>query len=77
VFDWGGYHTTHFWIDPKNELYAIFMCRRYPYNGETLKHFRKAVYESLISGCVFVLLKACNLISTFLLFWCAFRQRIL
>ena len=48
VFGWGGYHTTHFWIDPKNELYAIFMCRRYPYNGETLKQFRKAVYESLI-----------------------------
>ena len=48
LFGWGGYHTTHFWIDPKNELYAIFMCRRYPYNGETLIQFRKAVYESLI-----------------------------
>ena len=48
VFGWGGYHTTHFWVDPKNDLYAIFMCRRYPYNGETLTQFRKAVYESLI-----------------------------
>ena len=40
VFGWGGYHTTHFWIDPKNEMYAIYLCRRYPFNAETLKQFR-------------------------------------
>ena len=47
VFGWGGYHTTHFWIDPKNEMYAIYLCRRYPYNQETLTQFRKAVYEAM------------------------------
>ena len=20
IYGWGGYHTTHFWIDPVNEL---------------------------------------------------------
>ena len=47
VFGWGGYHTTHFWIDPKNEMYAIYLCRRYPYNQETLPQFRKAGYEAM------------------------------
>lgn len=47
VFGWGGYHTTHFWIDPKNALYAIFMTRLYPSPDETLDRFRKAVYDAL------------------------------
>ena len=47
IFGWGGYHTTHFWIDPKNKLYAIFMARLYPYNGKIQTEFRKAVYEAL------------------------------
>ena len=47
VFGWGGYHTTHFWIDPKNEMYGIFLSRRYPFQAETLTQFRKAVYEAM------------------------------
>ncbi|MBC8242994.1 MAG: beta-lactamase family protein [Verrucomicrobia bacterium] len=47
VFGWGGYHTTHFWIDPKNEMYGIFLSRRYPFQAETLTRFRKAVYEAM------------------------------
>ena len=47
VFGWSGYHTTHFWIDPKNEMYAIFLCRRYPYSEVTLTQFRAAVYEAM------------------------------
>ena len=47
IFGWGGYHTTHFWIDPKNKLYAVFMARLYPYNGKTQTEFRQAVYEAL------------------------------
>jgi len=46
IYGWGGYHTTHFWIDPKNKLYSVFMTRRHPYNGETLVRFRKAVYDA-------------------------------
>jgi len=47
VYGWGGYHTTHFWIDPQNEMYAIFLCRRYPFNEATLTQFRAAVYEAI------------------------------
>mgnify|MGYP001309787089 CR=1 FL=1 len=47
IYGWGGYHTTHFWIDPVNELYAIFMTRLYPTPQETLTSFRRAVYEGL------------------------------
>ena len=47
IYGWGGYHTTHFWIDPVNELYAIFLTRLYPTPSESLQIFRTAVYESL------------------------------
>ena len=47
IYGWGGYHTTHFWVDPKNKLYGIFMTRRYPFNVESLIRFRKAVYGAL------------------------------
>ena len=50
VFGWGGYHTTHFWIDPRNELYGIFMARLYPAPGETLDRFRRAVYAAFQDG---------------------------
>ena len=47
VLGWGGYHTTHFWIDPKNAMYAIYLCRHYPYNQEPLTQFRMVVYEAM------------------------------
>ncbi len=48
IYGWGGYHTTHFWIDPENRLYTVFMTRRHPFNNESLVQFREAVYDSLI-----------------------------
>ena len=47
IYGWGGYHTTHFWIDPENRLYSVFMTRRHPFNNESLVQFREAVYDSL------------------------------
>ena len=47
IYGWGGYHTTHFWIDPENRLYSVFMTRRHPFNDESLVQFREAVYDSL------------------------------
>jgi CubicO group peptidase (beta-lactamase class C family) len=44
IFGWGGYHTTHFWIDPANELYGLFMTRRYPYHGEIEGSIRQILY---------------------------------
>ena len=27
VYGWSGYHNTHFWVDPENDLYGLFMSR--------------------------------------------------
>lgn len=27
VYGWSGYHNTHFWVDPENKLYGLFMSR--------------------------------------------------
>ena len=27
IYGWSGYHNTHFWIDPQNKLYGLFMSR--------------------------------------------------
>lgn len=50
VFGWGGYHSTHFWIDPENALYGLFMARRYPFAGKIKGLLQKAVYGSLEGG---------------------------
>lgn len=48
LYGWGGYHTTHFWIDPENRLYGLFMARRYPFEESTQERFMSAVYGSSI-----------------------------
>jgi CubicO group peptidase (beta-lactamase class C family) len=47
IFGWSGYHNTHFWIDPTNGLYGLFMTRTTPFSFEIQKHFRAAVYGAL------------------------------
>jgi CubicO group peptidase (beta-lactamase class C family) len=47
IFGWGGYHTTHFWIDPENEIYGLFMTRRYPFNGEIEGKLQETVYTEI------------------------------
>ena len=27
TYGWSGYHNTHFWIDPENKIYGLFMSR--------------------------------------------------
>ena len=49
IFGWSGYHATHFWVDPKNELYGLFMTRRYPPTEAPQRHLRDAVYRALNS----------------------------
>jgi CubicO group peptidase (beta-lactamase class C family) len=49
IFGWSGYHNTHFWIDPANNLYGIFMTRARDFSFEISKDFRRAVYSSLKS----------------------------
>ena len=44
TYGWSGYHNTHFWIDPTNDVFAVFMTRSREFNGEIPVRLRKAVY---------------------------------
>lgn len=43
-FFWDGAATTLFWVDPKNELTAVFFVQVMPFYGKFHKKFRDAVY---------------------------------
>ena len=43
-FFWDGAASTLFWVDPVNELTAVFFVQIFPYNGSLHKRFRDAVY---------------------------------
>jgi CubicO group peptidase (beta-lactamase class C family) len=43
-FFWDGAASTLFWVDPKNELTAVFLVQVIPFSGELHKRFRDAVY---------------------------------
>jgi len=45
VFGWSGYHNTHFWIDPQNKIYGLFMSRSREFNFDIGKGLKKAVYS--------------------------------
>ena len=49
IYGWAGYHNTHFWIDPQNNIFGLFMSRARPFNWEIPIGLRKAVYESISS----------------------------
>jgi len=44
TYGWSGYHNTHFWIDPTNDVFAVFMTRAREFNDEIPVRLRKAVY---------------------------------
>lgn len=49
-YGWSGAYGTHFWIDPQNELIAIYMKNSRVDGGAdavTAKHFEEDVYASL------------------------------
>lgn len=43
-FFWDGAATTLFWVDPVNELTAVFFVQVFPFDGSLHKDFRDAVY---------------------------------
>ena len=49
IYGWAGYHNTHFWIDPKNRIFGLFMSRARPFNWEIPIGLRAKVYENLAS----------------------------
>lgn len=44
---WDGAASPTFWVDPENDLTAVFMTQIFPFNAEAQSGFRRAVYESL------------------------------
>jgi len=49
IFGWSGYHNTHFWIDRKNGLYAVFMSRAREFNPSIPQRLRMAIYGEVPS----------------------------
>ena len=50
-FGWSGAYGSHFWIDPSNNLFAVFMKNSKVDGGaanESARNFERAVYEPLI-----------------------------
>ncbi len=43
-FFWDGAASTLFWVDPVNELTAVFFVQVFPFDGSLHKRFRDAVY---------------------------------
>ena len=45
TYGWSGYHNTHFWIDPENKIYGLFMSRAIEFDFGIKKKFKQAVYN--------------------------------
>ena len=45
IYGWSGYNNTHFWIDPENKLFGLFMSRAIEFDFSILKRFKSASYE--------------------------------
>lgn len=46
-WEWGGAAGTYFWIDPKNELIAVWMAQRPPFVPQPSKKFKVMLYSAL------------------------------
>ena len=44
---WGGFFKTHFFIDPTEDLIAIFMTQKIPNTNEYIVALNRAVYGAL------------------------------
>ena len=51
TFGWSGAYGSHFWVDPTNKIYAVFLKNSQFDGGAGNKsacRFEKAVYDALI-----------------------------
>ncbi len=49
-FGWGGAYGSNYWVDPANDLVAVFMMQLMPRRGVDLaERFRTLVYQALVS----------------------------
>ncbi len=48
-YNWGGYASTEFWVDPKEDLFAVLMTQYIPSGTYPLKNdFKVALYQALV-----------------------------
>jgi CubicO group peptidase (beta-lactamase class C family) len=48
-YNWGGYFSTSFWMDPKEDLIALFFTQMYPmHHGEIHDKFQVLTYQALV-----------------------------
>jgi CubicO group peptidase (beta-lactamase class C family) len=53
AYGWGGAYYTLYWVDPVEELVAVFMAQLLPSGGLDLQgKFRTLVYASIVESCV-------------------------
>ena len=45
TFGWFGYHSTQFWVDPSNDLYAVYLSRTRDFHWPLPNLIRAAVYD--------------------------------
>ncbi len=48
LFYWGGAFNTHFFVDPKEKLIAIFMTQQAPYTNMYHDRMRQLVYQAIV-----------------------------
>lgn len=49
TYDWGGWASTHFWIDPVDEIISIFLTQYIPsFTYPLRKELRTAVYQAMV-----------------------------
>jgi CubicO group peptidase (beta-lactamase class C family) len=47
AYTWGGAFYTSFWIDPREDLVAVFMSQLIPAKTDVSSKFRSSVYQAL------------------------------
>lgn len=46
-FGWSGAASTHFWIDPEEDMFGIFLTQRFPFSLRWAKRFQALAYAAL------------------------------
>jgi CubicO group peptidase (beta-lactamase class C family) len=47
AFGWSGAATTHFIVDPAEDMVAIFMSQKAPFDSRMISEFQTLVYQSI------------------------------
>jgi CubicO group peptidase (beta-lactamase class C family) len=48
-YNWGGYFSTSYWMDPKEDLIALFFTQMFPMQyGEIHQKFQVLMYQALV-----------------------------